>query len=102
MKRRAHQGAAASPLTRSLPTRNPTLTRAGAWRFHEAAQRRPDLVEHRLVVVGEEERALLLGLWDEAPEADAIARGEVIELGRGDGLALLVDVEMVYGTSTYC
>ena len=59
---------------------------------HEAAQRRPDLVEHRLVVVGEEERALLLGLWDEAPEADAIARGEVIELGRGDGLALLVDV----------
>ena len=58
----------------------------------EAEQRCPDLVEHRLVIVGVQERALLLGLRDAAPEADGNARGEVLELGRGDGLALLVDV----------
>lgn len=57
----------------------------------EAEQWRPDIVEHRLVVVGVEERALLLGLRDEPSEAAANARGEVIELSRGDGLALLVD-----------
>jgi len=44
----------------------------------EAEQRCPDLVEHRLVIVGVQERALLLGLRDAAPEADGNARGEVL------------------------